>query len=277
MKSLIRSSALALASAAASAVPASAAVLLTGTGTHANNFDTLAPSGQQNTTGLAGWEFLELGVSGNNSYFSTNGIENSGNTFSLGAVGSTERALGSLVHNNGSSTLQSLFGVQFVNNTGKEITGFTVTYVGEQWRLGQTGRGADRLDFAYRIGDAQQALNQGSFVDVNALDFVAPNVTGPTIRDGNAVANRATISGSVTGLQITRGQVLTLRFTDFDIRLPGNPAVNVADDALGVDDFVFTPVLATVPESKTWAMMIGGFGLAGAAMRRRARTSVAVC
>jgi hypothetical protein len=30
-----------------------------------------------------------------------------------------------------------------------------------------------------------------------------------------------------------------------------------------------------VPEPATWAMMIGGFGLAGAAMRRRARTSVA--
>jgi opacity protein-like surface antigen len=32
--------------------------------------------------------------------------------------------------------------------------------------------------------------------------------------------------------------------------------------------------LAAVPEPATWAMMIGGFGLAGASMRRRTRTAV---
>jgi hypothetical protein len=34
--------------------------------------------------------------------------------------------------------------------------------------------------------------------------------------------------------------------------------------------------IAAVPEPATWAMMIGGFGLAGVAMRRRARTTVAL-
>jgi hypothetical protein len=34
------------------------------------------------------------------------------------------------------------------------------------------------------------------------------------------------------------------------------------------------PAVAAVPEPATWAMMLGGFGLIGAASRRRVRTSV---
>lgn len=245
---------------------AEAAVTLTGPGNHANNFDTLASSGQTNTGGLAGWEFLELGTSANNSYFATNGGENSGNTFSLGQSGSSDRALGGLTHNT-TGVLQPLLGVQFLNETGKTITGFTITYVGEQWRLGQTNRGADRLDFSYRVGAGLQALNTGSFVDVDSLDFIAPNTTGAQIRDGNLALNRVAISGGVSGLNVGRGEVLTLRWSDFDIRMPtGGQA---ADDALGIDDFVFTPTLAAVPEPATWAMMICGFGMAGSVLRRR--------
>lgn len=258
---------LALALLAAASGTARAAVVLTGTGVHSNTFDTLASSGQTNTGGLAGWEFLELGVSGNNSYFATNGAENSGNTFSLGQIGSSERAFGGLSHNN-PGTLQPLIGVQFVNETGKTITGFTISYVGEQWRFGQSGRGLDRMDFAYRVGATQQALNAGAFTDVDALDFVAPAAgVGLQIRDGNLAANRVAINGSVSGLNIGAGEVLTLRWTDFDIKLPNG--ANVADDALGIDDFIFTPTMAAVPEPTTWAMMICGFGLAGATLRRR--------
>ncbi len=40
------------------------------------------------------------------------------------------------------------------------------------------------------------------------------------------------------------------------------------DESFGVDNFVVT-MNSAVPEPATWAMMIGGFALAGAAMRRR--------
>lgn len=257
----------ALALALFTALPAGveAAVILTGTGVHSNNFDTLASAGQTNTGGLAGWEFLELGTSGNNSYFATNGGENSGNTFSLGQAGSSDRAFGGLTHNS-TGVLQPLIGVQLVNGTGRTITGFTVTYAGEQWRLGQTGRGADRLDFAYRLGGG--ALNTGAFTDVDALDFVAPNTTGAQVRDGNAALNRVAIAGSVSGFSLGQGDVLTLRWSDFDIRLGNGQA---ADDALGIDDVIITPTFAAVPEPSTWAVMICGFGCAGSALRRRRR------
>ncbi|MDZ4371449.1 MAG: PEPxxWA-CTERM sorting domain-containing protein [Phenylobacterium sp.] len=262
----VRGGALALALFAALAGPAPAAVVLTGSGVHSNDFNTLANTGQNNTGGLAGWEFQEIGTSANNSYFATNGGENSGNTFSLGQLGATDRAFGGLSHDT-AGALQPLIGVQLINQTGKAITGFTITYVGEQWRLGQTNRGPDRMDFAYRVGAFEQALSMGDFMNVDALDFVAPNTTGAQLRDGNAAQNRVAISGTVSGLNLGRGEVLTLRWSDFDARLANGG--QAADDALGIDDFIFTPTLAAVPEPATWAMMICGFGMAGGLLRHR--------
>ena len=42
------------------------------------------------------------------------------------------------------------------------------------------------------------------------------------------------------------------------------------------DDFAFTPGVAGVPEPASWSLMILGFGLAGAAFRRRAATTRAI-
>ena len=44
---------------------------------------------------------------------------------------------------------------------------------------------------------------------------------------------------------------------------------------LQFDDIVVSPVAAAVPEPAAWAMMIAGFGLAGAALRRRERLAAA--
>jgi len=45
---------------------------------------------------------------------------------------------------------------------------------------------------------------------------------------------------------------------------------NFASDSNNTDAFIDNVSLNAVPEPATWAMMIGGFALAGAAMRRRA-------
>jgi hypothetical protein len=63
--------------------------------------------------------------------------------------------------------------VAFTNNTGATISSLDVAYAGEQWRLGQSGRGADRLDFEYNL--SATSLTQASgWVDVNSLDFSSP-------------------------------------------------------------------------------------------------------
>ena len=45
----------------------------------------------------------------------------------------------------------------------------------------------------------------------------------------------------------------------------------------GSQDLTFSATIAAVPEPASWALMIGGFGLVGGAMRRRTRVSVSYC
>lgn len=80
-------------------------------------------------------------------------------------------------------------------------------------------------------------------------------LTGSNTANFNVLHNFTISSGFVAGIN-------TLSFVNFD---SGPPA------ALRTDNLVLT---ADVPEATTWAMLIAGFGIVGAASRRR-RVSVA--
>lgn len=189
---------------------------------YGENFSTLANSGTSSTMPL-GWSFIETGTNLNTTYNSGTGSNNAGDTYSFGAAASTERALGGLR----SGSLIPSFGAAFINNTGSPISVLTISYIGEQWRLGATGR-ADRIDFQYSL-DAT-AINNGTWTDVNALDFSSPTTTGVTgALDGNAAANRTNISNSITGLSIPNGATFYIRWIDID--------ATGADDGLSIDDF----------------------------------------
>lgn len=186
----------------------------TGTGTLAANTPT-------------GWGFSEN--TANTSYTAGNGSGTTGDTYSFGATSSTERALGQLR----SGTTISTLGATFQNNTGGTVTSLAVSYVGEQWRLGATGRTtAERMDFQYSTNAT--SLTTGTWIDVNALDFNPP-ITGPAVGplDGNAGPNRIALSSTITGLSIANGASFWIRWTDIDAA-PG------ADDGLGIDDFSLT-------------------------------------
>src|SRR5690606_22835344 len=107
------------------------------------DFDALASSGTDNdvTTLPLGWTFLETGTNADTRYAAGTGSSNTGNTYSFGASGSGERALGGLL----SGSLTPIIGCAFVNNTGSVITSIEISYVGEQWRFGAANRGADRI------------------------------------------------------------------------------------------------------------------------------------
>ncbi|MBL0144728.1 MAG: hypothetical protein IPP48_02220 [Chitinophagaceae bacterium] len=95
----------------------------------------------------------------------------------------------------------------------------------------------DRLDFQYSTNAT--ALNNGTWIDENALDFSTPNQTATIgALDGNSASNR-TFIGSITipSLSITPGTTFWLRWQDFD---PSG-----ADDGLSIDDFTinFTQII----------------------------------
>ena len=193
------------------------------------NFDTLA-----NAAGSVvppGWQFVETGTSANTTYGAGTGSSTTGNTYSFGATGSTERALGSVR----TSGVASTFGVYVTNATGGTITEFTIQFTGEQWRLGALGR-VDQLDFGYSI-DAT-SVDTGSWLDVDALDMIAPVTSGITgALDGNAAANQLLVSHTLSGLNLLSGEGLWLRWVDLD-------AVG-SDDGIAIDDFSIMAVQST--------------------------------
>ena len=208
-----------------------AQVSLTTNGTAATqDFDILASAGSSAVT-PTGWAFAESGTSANNNglYVANNGAANGGDTYSFGATGVAERAFGGLQ----SGTLIPTVGGSFVNNTGGAITALDIAYFGEQWRLGTTGRAVpDQLDFQYSL-DAT-SLTTGTWVDVNALDFVTANPTAAVgALDGNLPANRTLRSANIPGLNIAGSAIFWIRWNSVD--------ATGADDGLSVDDFSITP------------------------------------
>lgn len=200
-------------------------VALTGTPA-TQTFDSLA-SGGTGTTLPDGWYLLETGNNANTSYAADDGSTNSGNTYSYGASGSGERALGLLR----SGSLSPTVGARLRNDSGAAISEIAVSYTGEQWRLGAAGR-ADTLHVQYSL-DATSLGDEGAlWTDVPALDLSSPVTEGTAGKlDGNLAANRSAISGSITGLNLAPSASVWVRWVDADISGP--------EDGLALDDVSF--------------------------------------
>ncbi|MCL4790093.1 MAG: PEP-CTERM sorting domain-containing protein [Verrucomicrobia bacterium] len=231
------------------------AVSLTDFGTaYTQNFDSLANSGTSSTL-PAGWAFAESRANANTTYSASTGSSTTGDTYSFGAENTSERALGELTSGN----LLSSFGVEVQNSTGIAITGFTISYAGEQWRLGALGR-LDKLDFQFS-SDATD-LTTGNWTDFDTLDFIAPVTTGTVgALDGNV--NTVIISGTISGLAVGNGSSIWFRWRGFD--------ASGADDGLAIDDFSIT----AIPEPAEWGLIcaLGLMGVCGLhTWRERRRT-----
>ncbi len=206
---------------------------------YTQNFDGLANTGTGSSTlsgTLAGWNISESGSNANATYTADTGNSNAGDTYSYGAAGSTDRALGSIA----SGSLVSRWGAQFVNNTGSQITQLLVAYTGEEWRMGQASRGTnDQITFEYSTNAT--SLNTGTWTAVSALTYNSTDITGTAgLRDGNNASYRTALSTAISGLNIPAGQTFWIRFVDVNIA--------ASDDGLAIDDFSITPqgsVLAT--------------------------------
>jgi endonuclease I len=190
------------------------------------DFDGLAASGTSNQL-PDGWYLAESDSNADDSYAADDGSANSGNTYSYGENESSERALGMLF----SGSLAPVVGARLRNDSGAALGEIAVTFTGEQWRLGATGRN-DRIAAEYSL-DATALDDAGAtWIAVPALDFSSPTTTGATgALDGNAAPNRSAVSGSITGLDLAANASLWLRWVDIN--------VSGIDDGLAIDDIAF--------------------------------------
>jgi hypothetical protein len=231
---------------------AQAGIMVNSSAPYTQNFDTLALSGSSSVT-PAGWEFLEIGTANNTLYNTGTGSDNTGDTYSFGATGETDRAFGGLR----SGSLIPTIGASFTNGAATSIQSLQISYEGEQWRLGAAGR-TDRLDFQYSVNAT--SLNTGAWLDFNTLDFVSPFTTTTGALNGNLSANRTPLVGSINDLNLGVGQTLWIRWNDFD--------ATGSDDGLGIDNFSLTAQFAAVPEPSSVAFIIAG-GLCTAIYQKR--------
>ena len=205
-----------------SATNLTAQVIITSTASpYTQNFNTLITSGTSSTL-PTGWKLLETGTNANTTLAADAGASSTGNTYSYGTGTATDRAFGGLL----SGSLNPTIGVQIKNSTGSTITSLTISYAGEQWRCGTSGR-TDQLDFQYSLNAT--SLSTGTWTDNNTLDFVSPSTATTGAKDGNAAANRTAKSTIITGLNIANNAIFWLRWNDMD--------ASGADDGLSVDDF----------------------------------------
>lgn len=197
------------------------------------SFDSLTGSGTGSTL-PNGWYISETGTGADTTYAADNGTDPTGNTYSYGATGAVDRALGTLQ----SGAVVPTIGAKLTNSTGGTLSTLFVDYVGEEWRLGANPQ-TDRLQFQYSTNAT--SLTTGTWTAVPALDFVAPVTSGtPGILNGNLSGNRIGVDGSITGLSLANGATLWVRWVDFH-------ATSGAEDGLAVDEVRFGTVADVSP------------------------------
>lgn len=252
-----------------------AAISVTGSGfNYTQNFDALAASGTPawtNDSTLTGWHLFTQAAGGTPAptYATGNGGGNAGSFYSFGTAGSSERALGGLgsggsyFSSPASGAVAGWIAASFSNDSAQVLSGFTLSFDGEQWRNGGN-TSAQPMLFAYGFG-----ATFGSVASWNApggsFDWSSP-VTGATAAavDGNAAGQVGSRGGNVSA-SWNPGETLWVRWTEL------NDSGN--DHGLAIDNISFTAegAPANVPLPAAVWLLGSGLAVMGAMRRRRGR------
>lgn len=163
---------------------------------------------------------------------------NTGSFWAFGSsAGDSEKALGSL----GSTTVAAngvpmLIALRLVNGTGATLTGFTLTFDGEQWRDGASPD-PETLTCAYSTTATGEDWNTtAEFTGIPALSFSSPVFSGTgssgNAVNGNAEGLQAGLTATISGISWAAGAELWLRWADPQL-------ASAADDGLAIDNLVF--------------------------------------
>jgi choice-of-anchor C domain-containing protein len=163
--------------------------------------------------------------------------------------------------------------------TGWDVLAGSVDYIGTYWQASDGVRSVDLSGNAIgTLGQTVTGLTAGQSYQVS-FDVSRNPDGGVTPRTGVFKAGAQTFGFSYTDASSTRAN-MKWETVSYSFLATGTSAlISFSSDASG--GCCFGPALdnvsiAAVPEPASWAMMIGGFGLLGAALRRRERTGIAL-
>jgi hypothetical protein len=267
---------IALALIAAATLPAQASILIGAPGaTYSQNFDTLATTGSSNAwlndSTLAGWSLFRqpLPATALTTYAADTGGSNAGAFKSFGSSAATDRALGGVGSGGAyfgsplSNTVAGWIALAVTNGTGAALTGFKLTFDGEQWRDGGAATpGAQAMVLEYGFG-ASFTTVAGWAAAGTSFNWSSPvfsNTGSGVAVDGNVAGRVNNVGGSIS-TPWAAGDTLWLRWIE------KNDSGN--DHGLAIDNLSFS-VTSAVPEPGMAAMLLAGLAALGFVARRHA-------
>ena len=241
---------------------------------YAQDFDTLASTGTTatwvNDSTLTGWSLFRQPAPGSaiGSYNVGNGSGNGGAFYSFGTTSGSDRALGGL--GSGGAYFASPAGgavagwiaAEFRNDSGQGLSGFSLSFDGEQWRNGGN-TSAQAMAFEYGFGSSfanvSSWVSPGGLFDWSSL----VNTSTAAAVDGNA-AGRAAGRGGVINTTWNANETLWVRWAE--VNDLGN------DHGLAIDNVSFQAgeaMPSTVPLPAPLVLMAAGLGVLGWLSRYR--------
>lgn len=160
---------------------------------------------------------------------------------------------------------------------GWTVSAGSVDYIGSYWTASDGVRSVDLAGSS--VGTLAQTLNDLTAAKRYVVSFdIARNPDGGTTpRTGTFSAGGQSFEFAYTDATSTRANMNWERVSYVFQATGTSSTISFSSDASA--GCCWGPALdnvtiAAVPESSTWAMMLGGFGMLGAAARRRTRAQI---
>jgi hypothetical protein len=192
--------------------------------------------GSTQTDFIPGWTAINVANGATLAMAVTDGSASSGNAYNVGAVGSEERAFGTIAD----ALVTPALGAVFTNNTGGTVSKISIQTRMEQWRESDNAGVNETVAFSYSL-DAT-SLDTGTWTTVTALDLKEKLTTATTnlAVNGNLATNYSLLSNIITGLNWANGTNLWIKWTDTNdagnngLYAIDNFTISVSEATLGV-------------------------------------------
>lgn len=223
-----------------------------------NSLDSSGTPSWTNDSTIAGW-YASIGGTTPTTYNTSDGSASfQGRLISAGSSGGSDRTFAYMQKSPSDGV--NIIGAAFANTTGSELSAFSLSYNGEQWRyIGSES--ATVMSFEYQIFSAGTgSLTEASgWTSASSLDFTSPETgSSSSSVDGN-VAGRVSISDTISSITWQNNEELWIRWSVSGATYRA---------MLGVDDVVFSAT-STIPEVSSYATIFGFISFASILVLRR--------